>query len=544
MEYQQQLVHRSPQPRVSADAGDPANPLGVLEPAESPDEVLPRLPIHTDPNTGQPTVSLTLDEAVTRTLANSPEIRVVSFDPQIAKQEIIKATAEFDPTAFGRMDYGKQDNPENSYFEPGRADQRLVESGIRQRTLLGTEWSASYALSRTWDDLFGRPIPTRYEPMLVFRLKQPLLRDAGAQANLTGVNVAQLQHQIALEAFREQAEAVSAGVIIAYWRLVQALRHVAIQQQLVTETQATLRKVDGRREIDATDVQRMQARAYAKLREADLLEFEKQVSDTQDVLTRLIADPQINTVSRITVVPATLPEMMSAPPDLAMVPDDALAEAMRKNPAVRQAQIGIAIADLNVQLAENQAMPRLDLFASTRAEGLARKSPEAHDQLTDGDYVSYEVGVVFEVPLGNRQREAELMRRRLERRKALSVLHNIADQAAVDVKEKAREARTKLEQVGIQRDAAQAAQAQLQALEASEPVRERLTPEFLLVELDAQSTYAQAQLAAVDALIDFNVALAELAQTTGTVFELRRVEKALTTITKLPAEAQDSAASE
>ena len=46
--------------------------------------------------------------------------------------------------------------PQNSIFEPGQAENRLFESGLRQRTALGSEWSASYAFSRNWDDLFGR----------------------------------------------------------------------------------------------------------------------------------------------------------------------------------------------------------------------------------------------------------------------------------------------------------------------------------------------------------------------------------------------------
>ena len=52
------------------------------------------------------------------------------------------------------------------------------------------------------------------------------------------------------------------------------------------QTLQTLHKVDSRREIDATDVQLMQARAYVKVRQADLLEFEKLVMDAQDALAR------------------------------------------------------------------------------------------------------------------------------------------------------------------------------------------------------------------------------------------------------------------
>ncbi len=537
-DYQRQLADEGPQPRLSMQRHEPSNPAGLLTPVETLAEALPRLRVGVDPNTGQETVLLTMEEAVTRTLANSPEIRIVSYDPEIAKEEIAKAVAGFDPTAFSRFSYEQQDSPQNSLFEPGQADNRTFESGIKQRTILGSEWSASYALSRNWDDLFGRTISTRYEPMLVFQLRQPLLRDAGPQVNLAGVNVAQLQHLIALEAFREKAQTVSAEAIIAYWRLVQALRYVEIQREVVARARETLQKVEARREIDVTDVQLMQARASAKLREANLLESEKQASDAQDVLARLLADPQINTTSELRIVPVTAPEIMSKPPGMALAPGDALVAAMEKNPAIRQAEIAVEIADINVRFAENQRMPRLDLVALSRAQGLAKQPSDAHEQLGGGDYMSYEVGVTLEIPLGNRRREAELTRRRLERRKAVSILQNAADRVAVQVKEKARKARTRLDEIKIQREAAQAAQAQLKALRESEPVRERLTPELLLVELQAQDTHAQARRAAVDSLIEFNVSLVELAQTTGTVFQLHRVEKALTTVTQLPADAQ------
>ena len=152
--------------------------------------------------------------------------------------------------------------------------------------------------------------------------------------------------------------------------------------------------------------------------------------------------------------------------------------------------------------------------------------------MEDRQYMSYGVGLSFEYPLGNRSREAELMRRRLERRKAVSILHTAADQVAVQVKEKARKSQTTLEQVSVQKDASEAARAQLEALEESEPIREKLTPEFLLVKLQAQETYAQTRRAQVNALTEFNISLMELARTTGTVLQLHRVETALTTATR------------
>ncbi len=538
--YQQQLAREGPQARVSTQEVEPSQPQGVLQPVEPTERLLPELDIKTDPNTDKKTLTLTLEQAITRTLANSPEIRVVSFDPEIARQEITKAAGAFDPIAFDQASWDNQDSPPNSFFEPGRADRRLFESGVRQRTPLGSEWSASYAFARNWDDLFGRTLSTRYEPMLLFQLKQPLLRDAWQEVNLAGVNIARLEHQVALLGFRDKAESVSADAIAAYWRLVQALRNLEIQRTLVEQTVQTLHKVESRREIDATDVQLMQARAYAKVRQADLLEFQKLVKDAQDGLVRLLADPQVNTTTHdLTIVPVTTPELPSEPPETAKTLDKALATAMRYNPAMQEAQIRIKIAEINVEVAQNQRMPRLDLIGSARAQGLGATSVAAHEQIEDRQYTSYGIGLSFEYPLGgNRSREAELRRRRLEQRKAVSILHTAADQVAIQVKEKARKTQTTLQQVGVQKDAAQAAQAQLRALEESEPIREKLTPEFMLVKLQAQETYAQTRRAEINALAEFNISLAELARTTGTVLQLHRVETALTAATKSEPEEQ------
>jgi hypothetical protein len=68
-------------------------------------------------------------------------------------------------------------------------------------------------------------------------------------------------------------------------------------------------------------------------------------------------------------------------------------------------------------------------------------------------------------------------------------------------------------------------------------VRERLTAEFLLVKLQAQETLAQAERAENSAVTQFNIALAELAQATGTVFELDRIEASLSALSSMAVDA-------
>ena len=530
--YQQRLANQGPQERIDTKGENQQHPLYLLRPDPEQEPALPNIKIVTDPNTGKKTVLLTIEQAIARTLTNSPEIRVVSFDPSIARQEVTQAASEFDITAFGSVNLEQEDNPVNSIFQAGQSDTRAMQSGIKQKGVTGSEWSLSYTMNRTWDDLAGRTLSTRYEPILAFEIRQPLLRDAWQKVNLAGVDVARLNYDVTLLGFRQKAEDVSIEVISAYWRLLQARKDLDIQQSLLDRTIETLQKVEGRREIDATDVQIKQTEASLKAREAMLIQAGKLVADAQDYLVRLMADSQINILDNMEIVPVTAPSTETNKLDTSEI----LSLAIRKNPVMQQARVGVVIADINYRVADNQDMPRLDLVASARTQGIARHERPAYDKLKNSEYVSYAIGLTLEYPFGNRKREAELFKRKLERRKAISVLQNIADQIAVQGRQRIRTVETNHLEIQVQKEAAAAAGIHLQTLEDSEDIREKLTPEFLLVKLQAQETLANAQREEIKAIADFNISLAELAQTTGTVLEMHQVQASLPIVTEQDSE--------
>jgi len=304
---------------------------------------------------------------------------------------------------------------------------------------------------------------------------------------------------------------------------LQARRDFEIHQALLDRTLETLKKVEGRKEIDATDVQIKQTEASAKAREAALLQAQKGIIDAQDTLVRLMTDAQLNMLDEFQIIPASAVSLEAEKPD----PSKIIEVAMQKNPVIQRARTETEIADINIRVAENQHMPRLDLVASARTQALARDRNAAQDRLETGEYDSYAIGLSLEYPLGNRQRHAELLKRRLERRRAVSALQNVADQVAILAKEGIRRIETNHSEIQVQRDAAEAARIHLQALEDSEPVRERLTPEFLMVKLQAQEALANAQQSEIRAIVDFNISLAQLARISGTVLELHQVSSSL-----------------
>lgn len=521
--YQQILADRGPQQRIDAEGRDVNQPLGLLRQVPSEQGMIPDVEIVIDPNTGGNVVRLTLEEVLARTLANSPEIRIVSFEPSIAKEDITKAAAEFDVTAFGELNLNNADKPSNSIYQSGQSDERTFETGIKQKNITGMEWTLSYAMTRNWDDLSSRVLTTRYEPILSFRFKQPLLRDAWRETNLAGVDVAKINYKVSLLGFRQKAEEVAASVISAYWSYYLARQNVDVYQQLLDRTIETLEKVEGRQEIDATEVHIKQTEASIKAREAALLQYKKLMIDARDVLTRLMADPKLNVLEEFEIVPVSSP-----PHEIEVLEISKLLEiALQKNPVIQQARMNIEIADVKINFAENQYKPRLDLIASARAQGIAGGPENAQDRLMEGDYLSYGVGLSLEYPIGNRLNEAELIQKRIGRRKAVTVLQNLADQAAQMVKERARRIKTNYEEMLVQKEAVDAAFIQLQVLEDTEEIREKLTPEFLLLKLQAQESLATAQASHMRSIVDFNIAMTELAQTLGTVLELTPVEPSI-----------------
>jgi outer membrane protein TolC len=499
------------------------------------------LVIRKDAETGKSQVSLTLDEAIVRALTNNLDIRAVGFTPSISREDMEKAAAEFDYIVFGGFNYGKADrrtvavkqttlDPNNppDLFTNSQALTRSYQAGMKNKTITGATWSLAYTMTDTWDNSAYEAVHRRFEPVLALEVTQPLLRDAWPGFNLAQLDLARVNHKISMAAFRQKVETVAADVIDAYWSLVQARREVKIQQELLKYTLATLERVRARSELDATAVQIKQIEAAAESRRATLIRAEKTILDAQDRLARLLSDAEINLTSDLEIVPTT--ELVTAPVKLDVA--DKLLTALRHNPALEQARLAVESADIFVRVAWNQTLPRLDLTANTSLQGMNRTANSAQENLETGDYASYGFGLTAEYPIGNRAADAELQRQKLNRLKLVTETQLAADLVTQDVKERIRQAESSLRETQAQRAALNAAWAQLKALEDTERIRGQLSPEFLQVKLSAQEAVANSARAELEAIVQYNMALADLDRATGTTLEVNRFKVALVVATE------------
>jgi outer membrane protein TolC len=512
--YHRAMARRNPQdrPRDGAEAFRPA-PRTVGSPLE----------VTENPKTKRPRVRLTLEQAVMRALANSLDIAVVSFDPAVSREQAAEAAAEFDIILFGTLGYQKSDRATATSLLAGVSKTHTFEVGARQKTVTGASAKVTAGMTRVWDNSTFYAFQPRYEPVLGAEITQPLLRDGWPGFNLASLRVARLNYKMSMESFRQTVEKTIADVISAYWALVQARRSVAIQQNLLTQTEETLEIVIARQDIDAGKVQIKQAEAAVERRRAVLIRARKTSRDVQDQLGRLMNDPGVNMLGECDLIPVTKPVTERVKLDAT----DQLLTALVHSPILEQARLAISMADIRVRVAANQTLPRLDLTLSGSLQGLGKTRHAATEQLESVDYVSYGATLTFEYPVGNRERLAALRRTRLERLKAVTQMQNTVDLVAQSIRDRVREVGTTHAEMTAQKKVVAAAREQLVALKDIEGIRGRLTPEFLSVKLAAQESLAIAEFAEIQAITLYNTAMVELARDTGTVLELNRVKLAL-----------------
>ena len=166
--YQKVMVPRSPQQRAGEEGLDSLRPL--------PPSAGPKIEIITDKKTGRSSVQLSLNEAIMLALANSLDIRAVSYDPAIAREEVVKAAAEFDYVLFGGVSRSKTKQQISSNgrtttsFSASETDVRTHQLGLRQKVVTGAQWSVTGDMTRSWDNsqyASRRAFGARWEPTML-----------------------------------------------------------------------------------------------------------------------------------------------------------------------------------------------------------------------------------------------------------------------------------------------------------------------------------------------------------------------------------------
>jgi len=278
--------------------------------------------------------------------------------------------------------------------------------------------------------------------------------------------------------------------------------------------------LERRQRLDVTLADFADAVATVESRKSEVIRARRDVGIAVDRLKALLNDPRFPLGQELTLVPA---DWMTSTPlefDLAEV----LATAVRESPRVQQAILSIDDAAIRELVADNGRLPQLDLAAEMAYFGLGDRFGGAWTELGGASFIDYVVGLQFSQPIGNRAAEAEYRQARLRRSGAVLRYRQAIQQTVLAVRVALRDLVAAWRLIGQTRAARIAAAENLRALRVLERTRASLTPEFLNLKFQRQNGLAIAQASEVGALVEYNVAIANLQRAMGTGLEMNRIE--------------------
>ena len=490
----------------------------------------------------QEEVFITLRAAIESTIENNLLGQNARLAQGISETRIVQAQAAFDAVFFSDFNFTRLQQPQVvpqievlSPVPPFNTEtqdlstsvrnvkQWNIETGLRNQLTSGGAIEVSTSIG--YDDIADSD-GISYSPdpacnsAITLGITQPLLRGFGSEVALSELRLARNAARASTEDLREQLLTLLANVEAAYWQLVLARQKLAASEWLL-EVGIEIRDVLAkRREIDATAANYADAVATVERRRGDLIVAQRDIRYSSDALKVIMNDPALPLGDETLVAPA---DWMTDEP-MRYNLGEAIAITIDRSPVVRRALLLIDDAAIGIDVADNGRLPQLDLSGQVRWNGLEGGVSSSYENLVEGGLVDYLLGLQFSQAIGNQAAEAVYRRARLERSAAVVAYQRAIQQSVLRVKNALRDVRTSSLLIGQTRALRLAQAENLRALRVTQQTMGQLTPEFLSLKFQRQDGLASAQVREVQALVEYNTAIARLFESMGIGLQMNRIE--------------------
>jgi outer membrane protein TolC/outer membrane protein OmpA-like peptidoglycan-associated protein len=462
-------------------------------------------------------VRLSLLEAIQRGLEGNQDIRVVSFTPMQAEEDLTDAEAVYDPEFFVDGRFRRDPNLQSSVTRIVMEDDGLLQAGIRKP--LSTGGSLSGSLAARYSDLnnagFDRTYRYIFAPTV--EIRQPLLKNIGAKEEKTAIKIANYQLNISEEEFRQKAIDISARISRAYWQLYLLREFVRIDRENFEMAEEVYRRERVRVTegiSQSIDVER--ARSNAKSRQGNLLQSRQRLGIATDQLKLLMNWSNLTIDSDVAILPTEAPQ--TAP--IEVHEKEAIERALLNRPETKQAGQRLEISKAEESLYRHRRLPALDVFGRYAVSGYADEFSDAYDDTSFNDEDSWAVGLNFSYPIGNRSAEARFRSKAIARQQSEAQIERIQSHIKQEVKQVLLSiafAEGEIESTRVAKESAlKVVQGEFIRFEIGQTTNEEL--------LRAQDLLAANSRNYVRAVVDYNIAKAELTRAQGLLPEGITVE--------------------
>ena len=484
---------------------------------------------------------MTLDECLVRAMESNLSLKVQILNPELAELSVSLASEKFLPTFTFNYDKQHLNTPSYSWITANEAVQtRYSENGAGVGQLLPTGGKVSATLYTYKNDTTEKfqTINPRYGSQLQFSFTQPLFKDFGFGISRREFLVARNNRDIAENDFRKVLTETLFNVESAYWDLVYNMENLKVKRQSLDLAKDLLAK--NKREVEVgmmAPIEILSAEAEVATREADILQAEVLVKNSEDLLSTLLNFGHEEVETPLTIAPADIPTVDAHETTVS----EALAQAMANRPELRTAKLDIKNRDLDLTWFRNQLLPDLSFQANYWSPGISGtqilyanndpltgaiigyvpgRSSDALKDATNFRYKNWPIGVTLSLPLNTVFSRAQAAQAAINLRQAQLTLEDTEQQVFLEVRNAVREVGTNIKRVTAYEAARMLAGKKLEA--ETKKLKVGMTTNFLV--LQYQRDLATAQSAELRARIDLVVSRAKLEKATGVGLDKKNIK--------------------
>ena len=402
---------------------------------------------------------------------NTPAALHTKYDPAITEADprygVEGALSAYDTTLSASTFFEKNDKALNNVFFGGgtrllRQDAMVIQAQLTKRAMTGTEFTLRDYIDYDANNSPGNQFPHAYQNNIEMEFRHPLLRGGGIDFNqlagpsntpgvVNGVIIARINTDISLGEFEISVRDLVSDVENAYWDLYYGYRDLDAKIMARDSALETWRRI---RALYENGRRGGEAEKEAQARE----QYFRYQAEVENALSgRLLNGTHTNNGSQggtfqsnhgVYVAERRLRMLLGIPindgrlirpadePSLARVDydwEETLVEALDRRPEIRRQRWQIKKRELELQANKNFLLPELDLIGRYRWRGFGRnylvdgndpgRFDGALNNLFDGDFQEWQLGLELSVPLGKRQAHAAMRHAELQLARDRAILH-------------------------------------------------------------------------------------------------------------------------
>ncbi|MDZ7815892.1 MAG: TolC family protein [Planctomycetota bacterium] len=483
------------------------------EDTASGDDPLARYRVPLDLGPESDTLELSLEDAINLAIRNNLGVEGYRYGLLAQRESVIEKDAAFDHVFFASIPFTRKKTISSSSGTDTYSSNFSYSFGFRKRFRTGTFYSAEITDDYT---KLNMPSPGNRATFML-TLAHPLQKGFGRTINTAPLEIERHKLEMARLDVSDQLNSLIYDITSAYWNLALA------RDKLEVTRQARQLAI----ELYQTTENLVESGTETRLA---LLRAESGVASSQDgVHLAQLAERSAQAglkallnLNRDGSIPDTRIEL-SDKPARSIIDcefDECTNFALTRRPDLRKARIGLALNKIAMDVASNQLKPKVDLSAAVALTGMAYDYGDHWEGLEGETTTPFPSAFNIEWPLGNRAAIAGLRRAEHEFNRTKTQVLAGEQGVILQIRNAIRKVRTNYRRIASAQIAAELAERSLREEEARYRVG-RSTP---IEVLRFQTDLTNAQNTLLQAVIDYNLAIAELNKARSSNLLMNRIE--------------------